>query len=47
MNGIVLDIPRIYTGIAEWLACVTYAGLCMPRFSRKWQIPAALGCLLV
>lgn len=46
MNGIVLDIPRIYTGIAEWLACVTYAALVPPRFSRKGQILTALGYLL-
>jgi hypothetical protein len=47
MNGVVLDIPRIYTGIAEWLACVIYASLFAPRFERKWQIPVAVGCLLM
>ena len=45
MNGVVLDIPRIYTGIAEWLACVIYASLFAPRFERKWQISVAVGCL--
>lgn len=47
MNTVVLDIPRIYTGIAEWLACVIYASLYIPRFSRKVRIPLALGCLLL
>ena len=46
MNGIVLDIPRIYTGIAEWLACVTYASLFTPRFSRKGHLLTAFACLL-
>lgn len=47
MNGPVLDIPRSYTGIAEWLACLVYASLFAPRFPLKRQIPLAGACLLV
>lgn len=46
MNGVVLDIPRIYTGIAEWLACLVCIGLFPRRFPRKVQILAAVGCLI-
>lgn len=47
MNIIAQDIPRIYTGLAEWLACMIYAILLAPRLPRKWQLPAALGCMLL
>lgn len=47
MNIIAEDIPRIYTGLAEWLACMIYASLFVPRLPWKWQIPASLGCLLI
>ena len=40
MNIIAEDIPRIYTGLAEWLACMIYASLFVPRLPWKWQIPA-------
>lgn len=46
MNAVVLDIPRIYTGLAEWMACMMYVMLFPPRQQRKWQIPAAFGCLV-
>ena len=42
MNGVVLDIPRIYTGLAEWLACLVCIGLFPRRFPRKVQILAAV-----
>lgn len=45
MNTAIWDIPRVYTGIAEWLACMIYLWIYPPRLSRKWQLPAALGCL--
>lgn len=47
MNAVVLDIPRIYTGIAEWLACVIFTSMYPHRFSRKIHIPMLFGCLLV
>ena len=34
MNRVVLDIPRIYTALAEWSACLLYISLLRPRFSR-------------
>lgn len=47
MNVGFLDIPRLYTGIAEWMACMIYASLFPPRMKRRWQIPAAIGCLVL
>ena len=43
MIGIIFpDIPRLYTGIAEWLACILYINLLPKRFSRKIFIPLLL-----
>ena len=47
MNVIVHDIPRLYTGIAEWAACMMYVLLFQPRLRRQLQIPAALGFLVI
>ncbi|MBQ8237703.1 MAG: sensor histidine kinase [Oscillospiraceae bacterium] len=47
MNVILHDIPRLYTGIAEWAACMMYVLLFPPRLRRQLQIPAALGCLVI
>ena len=47
MNTAIWDIPRVYTGLAEWLACMIYLWIYPPRLSRKWQLPAALVCLAV
>ena len=47
MNIILHDIPRLYTGIAEWAACMMYVALFPPRMRRQLQIPAALGCLVI
>ena len=46
MNTVVLDIPRIYTGIAEWLACVIFASIDPSRFPRRVHIPMVLGFVL-
>lgn len=46
MNTVVLDIPRIYTGIAEWLACVIFASIYPSRFPRRVHIPMVLGFVL-
>lgn len=45
MNMAVLDIPRLYTAIAEWLACMIYVLLLPPRMRRQRQLPAAALCL--
>ena len=42
MNPEVLDIPRVYTGIAEWMACMLYAMQLRPRLPRKWFIATAI-----
>ncbi len=39
MNINLLDIPRAYTGIAEWMACMIYAIRFKPRIPMKWYIP--------
>lgn len=44
---IVLDIPRAYTAIAEWMACMMYVLLFPPRIPRKWQIITALCGLVI
>ena len=41
MNVNILDIPRTYTGIAEWMACMIYALQFRPRISMKWYVPTA------
>ena len=43
----ILDIPRVYTGIAEWMACMLYAISFRPRLPMKWYIPASGGALLL
>lgn len=47
MNAAIWDIPRVYTGLAEWLACVIYLWIYPPRLPKRWQLPAALGCLVM
>lgn len=47
MNLIVLDIPRIYTGLAEWMACMLYVSQLRSRLPRKLFVPAALGTLVI
>ena len=47
MNVNVLDIPRVYTGIAEWLACIAVASRLMPRMPLKRRIPIAGAALIV
>ena len=40
MNSVVLDIPRIYTGLAEWLACMVMVAPYRKSmsFGRFWSI---------
>lgn len=47
MNTAIWDIPRMYTGLAEWMACMVFVLILPPRIPRKWQVPGALGCLIV
>ena len=35
MENIIPDIPRIYTAIAEWAACLIFVMVLRPRFDRK------------
>ena len=46
MNVNVLDIPRVYTGIAEWLACIAVASRLMPRMPLNRRIPIAAAALI-
>lgn len=35
MSNAIPDIPRVYTAIAEWMACLIFIAVLKPRFSRK------------
>ena len=41
MNVNILDIPRAYTGIAEWMACLVRLAQYEPRMPLRRRIPAA------
>lgn len=43
----VLDIPRFYTGLAEWLACVVFALPMKKRLLKRQAIPIAALWLVV
>lgn len=47
MNVNILDIPRVYTGIAEWLACMVFCLRLEPRLPLRWRIPVSLTGLAV
>lgn len=38
MSAVVLDIPRVYTGLAQWLACMVMVSQCRRRLDagRSW-----------
>ena len=38
MGNAIPDIPRIYTAIAEWAACLVFISVLRPRFDRKKTI---------
>lgn len=40
------DIPRIYTALAEWSACLIFVSILKPRFEKKKIALIALGFLL-
>ena len=46
MNAAVLDIPRIYTGIAEWMACMIFALQFKPRVPKRWTCLICAGALV-
>ena len=35
MGNAIPDIPRVYTAIAEWTACLIFIAVLKPRFDRK------------
>lgn len=45
MNEI-MDIPKVYTALAEWAGCLTFVLILKPRFS-KWVTAGCMGVLLV
>ncbi|MDR1272123.1 MAG: GHKL domain-containing protein [Clostridiales Family XIII bacterium] len=46
MNALISEIPRIYTALAEWGACMVYISMLPPRVSRKKLIVCAPAALL-
>ena len=40
------DIPRIYTALAEWSACLIFISILKPRFEKKKIVFIAIGFLL-
>ena len=38
MGNAIPDIPRIYTAIAEWAACLIFVSVLRPRYGRKKTI---------
>lgn len=42
-----LDIPRAYTALAEWAACILYITIYRPRRPMSQTIPIALSALVV
>jgi len=47
MTNAMPDIPRIYTALAEWSACLIFVFSLRPRFEKKWQTMIAFGFLAV
>ncbi len=37
MMGVFVDIPRSYTAIAEWAACLVFIIILRPRFEAQWE----------
>ncbi len=47
MDGLYQDIPRLYTAIAEWMACITYCMVLRRRVDRLRFIAVSVIALLV
>lgn len=45
MNNALPDIPRLYTALAEWLACMVYL-VALPRRLRGWRLALCAGAVL-
>lgn len=43
----ILDIPRCYTALAEWMACMIFAYQQKPRLSRKQAVCVSTAALLI
>jgi hypothetical protein len=46
MNDVLPDIPRIYTALAEWLACIVYISI-LKRTMDGWKLVTFAGVVLV
>ncbi|MBQ3558170.1 MAG: GHKL domain-containing protein [Agathobacter sp.] len=46
MGNAIPDIPRIYTAIAEWVACLVFIAVLRPRFGRKKIIAISIVVLI-
>ncbi len=40
--GVIPDIPKLYTALAEWCSCVMYISVCMRRWPRVKEVVALL-----
>jgi len=47
MDTIMPDIPRFYTALAEWLACMIFILPLKKRMAKKKTIPLIAGALVV
>ena len=47
MDNVYQDIPRFYTALAEWLACITYSIVLKRRVKNEEYILSAILCLIV
>ena len=47
MSVAILDIPRYYTGIAEWMSCMIFIIYARPRISKKWYVSVAVASLVL
>ena len=45
MSNVLPDIPRYYTALAEWLACMVYV-LALPHRFRGWRLALCAGSVL-
>ncbi|WP_405097242.1 ATP-binding protein [Oceanobacillus sp. FSL H7-0719] len=45
MNDVLIDIPRIYTGLAEWLACIVYISI-LKKQLKGWKLFSFAGAAL-
>lgn len=46
MGNAIPDIPRIYTAIAEWAACLVFIAVLRPRFERKKSVCISIAVLV-